>query len=104
MKRGKQERYIKDEGELTKYLLDASLEDARLETGRENQVITGDELRELAESYYRILGQMQRLERVYPLLALENMIHMPRLSVSDLDDSKLVEAWTQQLSSFSGRC
>ena len=24
MKRGKQERYIKDEGELTKYLLDAS--------------------------------------------------------------------------------
>ena len=99
MKRGKQERYIKDEGELTKYLLDASLEDARLETGRENQVITGDELRELAESYYRILGQMQRLERVYPLLVLENMIHMPRLSVSDLDDSKLVEAWTQQLSS-----
>ena len=97
MRRGKSERYIKDESELTRYLLELALEDASLETGVDGKVISGDELRDLAESYYRVQGQMQRLERVYPLPVLGQMIYLPRLARKDLQDEAVVRAWTDTL-------
>ncbi len=98
MKRGKSERYIKDEGELTEYLLEVALEDASLETGIDGRVMSGPELREMAEAFYKIKTQMQRLDRVYPLPVLEEMIYLPRLSTEDLADQSLVQAWVDQLS------
>ena len=97
MRRGKSERYIKDESELTRYLLELALEDASLETGVDGKVISGDELRDLAESYYRVQGQMQRLERVYPLPVLGQMIYLPRLARKDLQDEAVVRTWTDTL-------
>jgi len=98
MKRGKTERYIKTEGDLTKYLVDASLEDASLETGRDNIIINGDELRDIADAHYKIQEHMHRLDRVYPLPILEQMIYLPRLEVSQLEDLSIVQNWTKQLS------
>lgn len=97
MKRGKQERYIKDEKELTRYLLEAALEDASLETGVDNAVISGDELRGLAESYYETQSRMQRLDRVYPINILEQMIYLPRLTLDQLRNQSEVQGWTDQL-------
>jgi DNA gyrase subunit B len=76
MKRGKSERYIKDEGELTQYLLEVALEDASLDRGN-GELVSGEELRDLAERYYTIQTMMKRLERVYPLPVLGEMIHLP---------------------------
>ncbi len=97
MKRGKQERYIKDEGELTQYLLEASLEEASLETGQDGRVVSGSELQELAEAYYRIQAQMERLDRVFPLAILNQLIYLPRMRVLDMQDREAVEKWTEQL-------
>ena len=97
MKRGKSERYIKDEAELTAYLLEEALEEASIETGMDDKVIAGDELREFAESYYQIQKEMQRLDRVYPLAALEQIIHLPALMPDDLQDEALVRNWSEQL-------
>lgn len=93
MKRGKSERYIKDEGELTRYLLEVALEDASIETGTDSNLISGDELRNLAESYYTVQAQMHRLERVYPLDVLGQMIYMPRLNKADLQEQETVQKW-----------
>lgn len=98
MKRGKSERYIKDEGELTQYLLEVALEDASIDTGIDGKLISGGELSELAESYYSAQSQMQRLDRVYPLPVLEQMIYLPRLSKSDLQDKETVQSWADKLS------
>lgn len=97
MKRGKSERYIKDEAELTSFLLEVALEDASLDPGDGRPAITGDELRSLAENFYRVQAQMRRLERVYPLTVLEQMIYLPRLAVSSLTDRNLVQTWADQL-------
>ncbi len=98
MKRGKQERYIKDEGELTQYVLEVALEEASLEPGVDEASISGDALRELAQEYYDIQDQMRRLDRVYPLPVLEQMIYLPRLRPRDLKDESLVQAWIEKLS------
>lgn len=97
MKRGKSERYIKDEDELTRYLLEVALEDASIETGIDGKVILAEELRSLAENYYRVQKGMKRLERVYPLAVLEQMIYLPRLTVAALDDRAAVQSWLDAL-------
>ena len=96
MKRGKSERYIKDEAELTRYLLEVALEDASLDRGNGEEV-NGDELRDLAERYYTILTMMKRLERVYPLPVLGEMIYLPRLTPEQLKEQTEVQMWTEQL-------
>ena len=96
MKRGKSERYIKDEAELTRYLLEVALEDARLDRGNGEEV-SGDELRDLAERYYTILTMMKRLERVYPLPVLGEMIYLPGLTPEQLKEQTEVQMWTEQL-------
>ena len=96
MKRGKSERYIKDEGELTRYLLEVSLEDANLHRGN-GGVVNGPELRSLAESYYTIQTKMKRLERVYPLPLLGEMIYLPRLKSEQLNEEIQVQLWTDKL-------
>ena len=97
MKRGKSERYIKDEAELTRYLLEVALEDASLDTGTDRGRIEGDELRDLAERHYKVQDQMHRLERVYPLIVLRQMIYLPTLTLENLRDRETVEKWTREL-------
>jgi len=96
MKRGKSEQYIKDEGELTRYLLGVALEDASLDRGN-GEIVSGEELRNLAESYYTIQTMMRRLDRVYPLAVLGEMIHIPRLSSEQLGEETVVQTWTEEL-------
>ncbi len=98
VKRGKQERYIKDEDELTGYILELALDDASLTSTAGAIPISGTELRGIAESFYTIQNGMKRLERVYPLIALEQLIYLPRLGVEDLQNKELVGNWTEKLS------
>ncbi len=94
VKRGKSEKYIKDEDELTEYVLELALDDASIVPSEGAEPIVGDDLRGLAESYYKTLGSMRRLERVYPLIVLEQLIDLPRLTVDELADEAAVQAWT----------
>ncbi len=98
MKRGKSERYIKDEAALTRYLLEVALEDASLDRGNGEEV-SGDELRDLAERYYTIQTMMKRLDRVYPLPVLGEMIYLPRLTPEQLKEQTDVQMWTEKLES-----
>ncbi len=98
VKRGKQERYIKDEDELTGYVLELALDDASLTSTAGATPISGPELREIAESFYGIQKGMKRLERVYPLIALEQLIYLPRLGLDDLKNKEAVADWTEMLS------
>lgn len=97
VKKGKQERYIKNESELTAYILELALDDAALIPTEGGEKIEGKELRELAESFYRILDRMKRLDRVYPLIVLEQLIYLQRLTISDLESEATVRRWVDQL-------
>ena len=97
MKKGKSEQYIKDEGELTLYLLESALEDASLLPSEGAEPVMGEQLRQLAESFYEIKARMQRLEKVYPLPVLEQLVYLPRMTEEALSDQKQVQAWLDQL-------
>ena len=99
MKRGRSERYIKDEDELTEYLLEVALEEASIQTSEAGDVINGVALRDLAEGNYHIQSKMRRLDRVYPLPVLEQMIYIPRLTLSDLQEQATVQDWINELES-----
>ncbi len=97
VKKGKAERYIKNEDQLTDYMLDAALEGARLYPTADGQPIEGSDLRELAESFYSVQDQMKRLERLYPLAVLQELTYMPRLTDDQLESSTEVQSWVDQL-------
>jgi DNA gyrase subunit B len=97
MKRGKQERYIKDEEALNTYLFEVSMEDARLIPTAGAEPVEGDALRDLAQNYFGVQNQVKRLERVFPAEILDLMIYAPRLKVEDLNNEPNVQAWTNDL-------
>ncbi len=99
MKRGKSERYIKDESELTNYILSVALEDARLIPTEGGTAIEGDDLRSVAEEYYANKGQIEKLRRVFPAEVLEKLMYLVKLSIDDLRIESTVRDWVASLES-----
>ena len=98
MERGKKERYIKDDDHMTRYILETALDEASLYREKEDsEPLQGDELRKVAETFYQIQNRIKRLERVYPLPVLQELIYLPRLLVSILDNEDEVQAWVNLL-------
>lgn len=96
IKRGKQERYIKDEAELTDYTFEMAMEDSSfvLSNGEE---VSGDALKVLAKKYYTAMDKIDRLNRLYPEDVLEQIMYSPRLHREDLGDSESVTRWLELL-------
>jgi len=98
VKHGKDERYIKDDHELSLYLLKLALDGARLYTDRAaaegHRPIAGDALAELARQYLLADAVVQRLAHVIDRAALEAIIGGVELR---LGDAAAAEATAQQL-------
>ncbi len=97
MTRGKRERYIKDEGELTSYLLESALEEAQLIPSEGATTISGTELRSIAEEYYSIQEQIGKLKRVYPIEIMESLLYLPKLGIENLRNEAEVRQWVTDL-------
>ena len=97
VKRGKEEQYIKNEDHLTQYMLDAALNGSKLYTAQGAPPLEGEELAGLAKRYYHVQSQMKRLERVYPLSVLKQLLYLPLLEATRLADRKVVDQWLNLL-------
>jgi DNA gyrase subunit B len=97
MKRGKSERYIKDEAELTSYILEAALEDAEIIPTEGADTVTGEELRSLAEKYYEIQNRIEKLKRIFPTEVLHKIVYLPRLTRDVLNSQDDVQDWVKLL-------
>jgi DNA gyrase subunit B len=95
IKHGKQERYLKDEGELQEFLLEAALADAVL--GTNGQQLKGKELAALCRSHLAVEQTIKRLARRYDPDALRHLITMPRLTPELLKDKKQAGKIAQEL-------
>jgi len=95
MKRGKSERYIKDEAELGDFIFEVSMEEARLIPDSEDRsrLIEPEEFRSLAQSYYRIQENIKRLERIFPVEVLEQFVYADPLPAEQLNNRDVVSAW-----------
>ncbi len=95
VKRGKQERYVKDDAELARYLLQNALEDAALYIDPNAPPLPATALESLAHHYQRVQQTIQRLARRYSEALLTAMQELPRLAKEQFATEGV--AWFEQL-------
>jgi DNA gyrase subunit B len=91
VKRGQQERYLKDERGLEDYLIDEGLEDAVLVTGG-GATRGGADLRDLVETARKIGGILKGLHSRYPRFIIEQAAIAGVLNPKVLKDAKQASA------------
>ena len=79
VKKGKQERYVKDDLELDAYLLSAALDNCQLFVNEGAPAMSGQAMEELARQYMLVIESIRRLSRRYPAEVMEKIITMPAL-------------------------
>jgi len=97
VKKGKQERYVKDDAELNVYLLQLALDGARLHVNSDAPTISETGFESLAQEYMRTGLLMNRMERRFNRDVLEAMINQAPLSADDLKDADTVSAYGEKL-------
>ncbi|WP_455198195.1 DNA topoisomerase (ATP-hydrolyzing) subunit B [Kaarinaea lacus] len=93
IKKGKQERYVKDDNELNEYLLQTALENAGLHVSTDSPAIAGTTLETLAQQYLSVKSTIDRLSRRYHRDMLEKMVYLPAFSADQLRDKAAAEDW-----------
>ncbi len=97
VKKGKQERYLKDDSELENYLLQTALDQAGLSIAKEGPVISGLPLEKLAKNHLKVERIIQRLARRYSSTLLNQIINSARITIDMLNDEEQLNSWNAQL-------
>ena len=90
IKKGKQERYLKDDVELNEYLQQEAIHDASLFVSKEAPAIQGVALEKIVNKYYATIGVVEKLSKKYNETLLKSMLGMSKL---DLKDGKQAKDW-----------
>ncbi|CAM4382316.1 DNA topoisomerase (ATP-hydrolyzing) subunit B [Pseudoalteromonas ostreae] len=97
VKKGKQERYIKDDPALVEYLTSLALNGAALYTGADASALEGEALESIVHDYQNTVKVIERLKRKYPNTVMERLIYQTELNETDLADEAKVIEWTKTL-------
>ncbi|MBB1385561.1 DNA topoisomerase (ATP-hydrolyzing) subunit B [Pseudoalteromonas sp. SG45-5] len=97
VKKGKQERYIKDDPALVEYLTSLALNNAALYTSADASALEGEALETIVHDYQNTVKVIERLKRKYPSTVMERLIYQSELKKEDLSDEAKVIAWTKEL-------
>ncbi|MBQ4812640.1 DNA topoisomerase (ATP-hydrolyzing) subunit B [Pseudoalteromonas luteoviolacea] len=97
VKKGKQERYIKDDHALTEYLTTLALDGASLYSSEGAAAIEGNRLENLVHDYQKTVDVIGRLQRKYPAAIMNRLVYQPELAEADLSDESKVTAWCDAL-------
>ncbi len=97
VKKGKQERYVKDDAELNNWLLQQALDGAGLVVEEGAPPIAGVPLETLAREYQRVQATIQRLSRRFNPIALEKMLGVAPFESHRFSDASYTEAWFNEL-------
>ncbi len=96
VKHGKQERYIKDDGELQALLLETALDGARLTLG-DGASISSDELGKLCREYLAVQSTLKRLSRRYDARVIQKLGYLRTIDAAVLKDKAAIEALANEL-------
>jgi len=95
--KGKQEQYLKDDDALLGFLTNAAIETTTLHTSSDAPALPGAQFETLVQDYRAILKTIDKLSVLYPEVFLNQIMHLPDLSVSDLADEGKVQSWAEAL-------
>lgn len=97
VKKGKQERYIKDDEGLTEYLTTLALDNAAIYVNEQAPAITGVGLEQLVNQFRAGINTISKLTRQVPADILEKMIYSSTIAADDFTDKDKVDVWTKNL-------
>ena len=97
VKKGKQERYVKDDKELNTYLLQLAIEGAQLHLADDAPPISDLALENLARQYITILAIFDRLVQHISAEILEELVDLPPVGESMLLDETAIAEWGELL-------
>ena len=97
-KKGKQERYVKDDKELNAYLLQLAIEGAKLFLSDDTPALSDIALENLARQYMAIQAIFDRLQKNLPPELLAELIDLAAISETELLDESAMNDWGQTLS------
>jgi DNA gyrase subunit B len=96
IKKGKQERYLKDDQELNDYLLQEAVNDANLFFSADVPPISGIALESAVKEYYNISSVISKLSKHYNAALLKAIASSP--AIEDLSDTKSMQSWCDTVS------
>jgi DNA gyrase subunit B len=98
IKKGKQEVYVKDDGELNTYLLNAALDNAALYVNAEAPGLSGAGLEALAKENMTVENIIRRLANRYDEVVLRALTQCSEVTEEMVEDPDALETWTVELS------
>ena len=96
VKRGKHERYVKDDSELDAHLVELARSDAVLQLGDDGALLDATGLDAVARDYLAVQGILKRLSRRIPQEFLRVMANLWTLESSRLEDLDTVKRWCSE--------
>jgi DNA gyrase subunit B len=97
VKKGKQERYIKDDDGLIEYLTTLALDGAEIHVNEQAPAISGLVLEQLVNQFRLTHETIKKMSRQIPGDILEKMIYSNTISVDEFANKEKVETWTANL-------
>jgi DNA gyrase subunit B len=97
VKKGKQERYVKDDDELNAYLLQQALTGAKLFVSAGTPAISDTALEEIARSYLIAKNIIQRLSRRIDRNILEQVINIQGLTKEEFSNNEQLQCYADNL-------
>ena len=97
VKKGRRERYVKDDAELADYFLQMALEGSRLFAGTGSPAVDDGAFETLAKRYQALMVRLNSLSKVYPVAVTRPLIDLPIVDLEMLRDKEAVEAWCRAL-------
>ena len=89
IKKGKQERYLKDDTELNEYLLQEAIHDASLFVSKDAPAIEGAALEKIVSSHQKTMNIIEKLGKKYNEILIQATLGLPKVEIKDA--KKMVE-------------
>lgn len=100
VRRGRQDTYMKDDYELTLYFLNAALETGTLHPDKDAPALSPVMVEKLAKELLNIEQIIERISHRLPEEVLYDLLSMPRLTDTILQDETSVQEWIEAFSTL----
>ena len=97
VKKGKQERYVKDDAELNAYFLELALQDAAVFVNPDAPGIQGEALEGMITRMQTAYVQIERIRRKLPIQVSEPLLRLPAVTEEMFRDESAMTAWGDSL-------
>jgi DNA gyrase subunit B len=97
LKRGKQERYLKDDVEREAYLIEMALNSVQIRIDQSSTALSEEELKQVADQYLTMNRERTRLEKRYNPQILNVIRTLPPINEAGFSNKPIMQTWLATL-------